>query len=281
MDVSPETIRQVEFRERLRGYHQEDVDEFLERMAAGLEILQERLREVTERAVRAERQVRDASEGEDSLRRTLVLAQRTADLAVQEAHEQAARIVESATAQGQAIVAQAEEDAHRMAREMQSQIWADIGRLEAAREQLRQDAAALEAYIEEERGKAQTALAEAARELQKLIPSVAPAPRLHDLDLTGVRSWITPREPEPPRQVAGAQPEPRELAPRDVAPPEGAPTQPETARELGTAEPEGPSALEQAAESPVTELDPVPPASSEPESSIPEEHQQPSELTQP
>jgi cell division initiation protein len=35
VDVSPQTIRQVEFREKLRGYHQDDVDEFLERVAAG------------------------------------------------------------------------------------------------------------------------------------------------------------------------------------------------------------------------------------------------------
>lgn len=194
MDVSAETIRQVEFREKLRGYHQDDVDEFLERMAAGLEILQERLREVTDRAVRSEQQARDLSEGEEALRRTLVLAQRTADLAVQEANEQAARIVESASAQGHSILVNAEEEARRKARELQSQAWADIGRLEAAREQLRQDVAALERYIEEERAKAETAFAEAARQLEKLVPSPAIPPRLSELDLTGVRTWMTPQD---------------------------------------------------------------------------------------
>lgn len=54
MDVSPETIRTVEFRERLRGYNQDDVDQFLERMAAGVEILQQRLRDASQRAARAE-----------------------------------------------------------------------------------------------------------------------------------------------------------------------------------------------------------------------------------
>ncbi|MDP9388795.1 MAG: DivIVA domain-containing protein, partial [Actinomycetota bacterium] len=71
MEVSPQTIRDVEFREKLRGYHQDDVDEFLERVAAGVEILQDRLRQATERAVRAEQQSAEAREDDESLRRTL------------------------------------------------------------------------------------------------------------------------------------------------------------------------------------------------------------------
>ncbi|MDQ1442104.1 MAG: cell division initiation protein, partial [Acidimicrobiaceae bacterium] len=54
MDVSPKTLREVEFREKMRGYHPEDVDQFLERVAAGIEVLQDRLRQAIERAQRAE-----------------------------------------------------------------------------------------------------------------------------------------------------------------------------------------------------------------------------------
>ncbi|MGH9182177.1 MAG: DivIVA domain-containing protein, partial [Acidimicrobiales bacterium] len=35
--ITAQDIRRVEFRERLRGYHQADVDEFLERVAAAVE----------------------------------------------------------------------------------------------------------------------------------------------------------------------------------------------------------------------------------------------------
>ncbi|MGH9065883.1 MAG: DivIVA domain-containing protein, partial [Acidimicrobiales bacterium] len=35
MEVASRTLREVEFRQQLRGYHQDDVDEFLERVAAG------------------------------------------------------------------------------------------------------------------------------------------------------------------------------------------------------------------------------------------------------
>ncbi|MDP8992307.1 MAG: DivIVA domain-containing protein, partial [Actinomycetota bacterium] len=154
MDVSPETIRTVEFRERLRGYNQDDVDQFLERMAAGVEILQQRLRDANDRAARAERQAAEAGEGDEALRRTLVLAQRTADLAVEEARDQAARTIEAAHGQAQVIIAEAEEQARRLAQEAHAQVWADLGRLEAARDQLRQDVAALERYLLEERARA-------------------------------------------------------------------------------------------------------------------------------
>lgn len=192
MDVSPQTIREIEFREKLRGYNQDDVDDFLERVAAGLEILQERLRQATERAVRAEQQAREVFDGDDSLRRTLGLAQRTADLAVQEAREQGARIVEGAQAHALAIAEEAREQARQLAEEAQSHIWADVGRLEAAREQLRQDVAALVRYIEAERGRAEAALMEAAANLREVVPQPPPPPSLHRVDLSGVRTWGAP-----------------------------------------------------------------------------------------
>ncbi|MGH9123352.1 MAG: DivIVA domain-containing protein [Acidimicrobiales bacterium] len=109
MDVSPKTLREVEFREKMRGYHPEDVDQFLERVAAGIEVLQDRLRQAIERAQRAEQAANEAGGTDDALRRTLLLAQRTADLAVQEAREQAALIVSTAEQQAQQLVGDAEQ----------------------------------------------------------------------------------------------------------------------------------------------------------------------------
>ena len=199
MDVSASTIRQVEFREKLRGYHQDDVDEFLERVAAGVEILQERLREATERAVRAEQQARESQEGDESLRRTLVLAQRTADIAVQEARDHAAQLVEAAQATAQSIVAEAREQARKLAEDAQAQVWADVGRLEAAREQLRQDVAALERYLDEERARAQASLVDAARRLESAVPGLSAEPVLHEVDVTPARSF---GRPDPPPALA-------------------------------------------------------------------------------
>src|SRR5688572_25771234 len=142
MDVSPQTLREVEFRGALRGYNPDDVDEFLDRVAAGIEILQERLRQATERAVRAEARAGEPAEAGD-LRNTLVLAQRTADLAVQEAKDIAAQLVADAEARAKEIVAAAERAAALAAEEAQRQLRRELSELGQARDALRADVAAL------------------------------------------------------------------------------------------------------------------------------------------
>ena len=189
MDVSPKTIREVEFREKLKGYHQDDVDEFLERIAAGIEILQERMRQATERAVRAEQRLSETTEADDAMKRTLVLAQRTADAAVDEARQQAQQIVASAQSQGQQIVMAAQEEAARIAEESQRDLWTDIQRLETARDQLRSDIAALDQYLAAERGRLLQAMAEMQRRFDAEMPSISTPPSQHEIDLSSVRRW--------------------------------------------------------------------------------------------
>lgn len=113
MDVSPQLLAEVEFREQWRGYNPAEVDDFLERLAVALGQLQEQLEEAVDRANRAERRVLDGSSGEDELRRTLVLAQRTAAAAVAEARQHAAAV--TAEADAHAAAATAEADAHAVA----------------------------------------------------------------------------------------------------------------------------------------------------------------------
>ena len=81
MDVSPKTLREVEFRERWRGYDPDDVDDFLEKAAVALEELHAHLREYTERSMVAEQRLTESADTEGALRHTLVLAQRTAQQA--------------------------------------------------------------------------------------------------------------------------------------------------------------------------------------------------------
>lgn len=173
MDVSAKTAREVEFRSALRGYNQDDVDEFLERMAVGLEILHERLRQANDRAVRAEQRSSEAGEGDNAMRRTLVLAQRTADMAVEEARQQAAAIVSEAHDQAQAI-----------ADEATRELRAEIGRLEAKRDQLWSDVAVLGRYLQEERGRLRLAFGDVLRRLDEQFPVMAPVPNLVDDAMT-------------------------------------------------------------------------------------------------
>jgi cell division initiation protein len=194
MDVSPKTLREVEFREKLRGYNPDDVDEFLERVAAGLEILQERLRQATERAVRAEQRASESTEGDDAMRRTLVLAQRTADLAVQEAREEAARIVAEADGQAQSVRAEAAEQARRTIDDATREAWSQVGRLENARDQLQGEIAGLEQYLDNERMRLRAMLSDTLRRLDEAIPTMSPPPPVASVDIEGLRGADPPRQ---------------------------------------------------------------------------------------
>ena len=140
MDVSPQLLRDVEFREKWRGYSPDEVDEFLERVAAGVEQLQTRLQEADERAIRAERRVLETSD--DDVRRALVLAQRTADAALAEAQEEADRRLAAAEDEARAVRVDA---AERAAAEMRE--------LAERRAELEADVAALTTYVRDHRAR--------------------------------------------------------------------------------------------------------------------------------
>ncbi|HVA75698.1 MAG TPA: DivIVA domain-containing protein [Acidimicrobiales bacterium] len=181
MEVSPKTLREVEFREKMRGYHPEDVDHFLEQVAAGLEVMQDRLRQAVERAQRAEAAASEAGGSDETLRKTLVLAQRTADMAVQEAREQAARILAGAEQQAQAMLADAEERGRRAHEDAVNEVRAELGRLEAAREQSQQEVEALEHWLEEHKTHLQASLSEALASVEK-VGVLWPAPTTRPID---------------------------------------------------------------------------------------------------
>lgn len=179
MDVSPQTLREVEFRQALRGYNSDDVDEFLDRVAAGLEILQDRLRQATERAVKAEEKAAAPAEAEESMRQTLALAQRTAELAAEEAREQANRVLAGAETRARELLSAAEADSRRAAADAQRSLRREIAELERARTALQADIAAFERHLAAERTRVAEALGSVARRLEDhvLQPVPPPAPR--------------------------------------------------------------------------------------------------------
>ena len=187
MDITPQLIRETTFHESLRGYNKEEVEDYKQRWAEAVAQLQGRLMEAIERAERAEARALAAagrSESEDVLRRTLVLAQRTADAAVAEAQEQSARLVseaqakatgmlddadgrsrtmvseaevEAASIRGQAeavaraLSAAAEDEARRAAESTRIELVEEIRVLELRRRGLLDDATALEHHTETQR----------------------------------------------------------------------------------------------------------------------------------
>jgi cell division initiation protein len=196
IEVSARTLREVEFREKLRGYNQDDVDEFLERAAAGVELLHDRLRQAMERAMRAEQRVSDLPDDDDALRRTLVLAQRTADMAVKESQQQARETLVNAQTEARTMVVEAEERARSTTEEAERDLREELVRLESARQQLHKDIILLERHVEEERSRMRAALANAAAWVDQNLSAMAPPPPLSDVDVPAP----PPDSTEPPEE---------------------------------------------------------------------------------
>jgi len=193
MDVTPQVINEVEFHQKMRGYDPDEVDDFLERVAVAVGQLTERLQESEAKAVTAdrrvielERKVRELSErpagNEDeteTIRRTLVLAQKTADAAVKEAEEEAQRTVAEAQATSQRLVSEAEAEARRTSEDTRQRLVDEISTLEATREALKGDHVILERHLEDQRLRLRGTISD----LQRLVDDpetlrVASAPEL-------------------------------------------------------------------------------------------------------
>lgn len=186
MDLTPQDVRDVQFRSKVRGYHEDDVDEFLVQVAATLERLQLRLQAAEERA-RAQPPA-EAAPTEESLTRTLVLAQRTADLALKEAREEAAHLVEEAREEHERLHAESEAIRAQLVEESQEQIRAELAALEGRRDALIRDVAALESFVADQRGRLSDMLRDTLQHLDQGSFSLDPVPNLEVEHDTGAQT---------------------------------------------------------------------------------------------
>jgi DivIVA domain-containing protein len=182
MDASQsalDSLRTVEFRETLKGYHRDDVDEYLEKAAVEAEGLQEqlrqsgeRLRQAAERISQLESQLEqqpvavaksEASVPDDTLQRTLLLAQKFVDETKADSEAQAARIVAEADAKARQMTEQAQSQASLLAAESEQRLREEISRLEGSRGRLANEVEAMNRHLEGARRRPPTALSEILR----------------------------------------------------------------------------------------------------------------------
>jgi len=173
MDASQsalDSLRTVEFRETLKGYHRDDVDEYLEKAAVEAEGLQEQLRQSNERLRKAAETIAQLETdlaakpeiqpepvvvapepmvADDTLQRTLVLAQKFVDETKADAEAQAARLIADAEAQARKV----EADSEQRLRE-------EIARLESNRSHLSHEVETMARQLETERERLRSALSE-------------------------------------------------------------------------------------------------------------------------
>lgn len=205
-----DTLRTVEFRLGLKGYNVDEVDEYLEKAAVEAESVQEQLRQANDRLRQAqtriaqlEEEVRQGATGlpvtttaalpvvepsavsDDTLQRTLVLAQKFVDQVKRDSENEASEIVAKAEERARNVLSQAEERARTMAAEAEHRLREDVNRLEGMRTQLTSDVEKMARHLETERNRLRSSLGEM---LKWLDENVQPASAL-----TSVRA----RTPEP------------------------------------------------------------------------------------
>jgi DivIVA domain-containing protein len=194
MDLTTELLDNAAFREAKRGYNTQEVDEFIEQVKAEygrhdalvrdarqrIEAAEARVAEAERRAAEATERAASSNEDDETLKRTLILAQRTADAAIKEAEEQAARTLSSAQDQAARMLADAQEatararadaesEARRAQEEARARVLAELHDLEAARNQLKTDVELLETHLDEQRARVR----HASRELQRVLDDPA------------------------------------------------------------------------------------------------------------
>jgi DivIVA domain-containing protein len=190
-----DTLRTVEFRLGLKGYNVDEVDEYLDRAAQEAEALQEtlrqlneRLRQAADRIVQLEKEVRDAAAApvaavaapvaaptapaplpapvavsadapsDETLQRTLLLAQKFVDQVKRESEAEAAATVAEAEAKARATISSAEAAALTLQTESQRQVRDEVARLEATRTELASDVESMARHLESERNRLRDAL---------------------------------------------------------------------------------------------------------------------------
>ena len=202
MDASQsalDSLRTVEFRETLKGYHRDDVDEYLEKAAVEAEGLQEQLRQSGERLRQAAERISqletaaraaagaaaaraESSVADDTLQRTLLLAQKFVDETKADSEAQAARIVAEAECQGPPMTEQAQAQASQIAAESEQRLREEIDRLEDSRTRLTHEVETMSRHLEGER-----------------------SPTAHRARATSCGGWTRTCSPSP-QQEAGRRP---------------------------------------------------------------------------
>ena len=111
MNALSDLAAEVKFRERMRGYDYEEVDNYVKTVSRVAAQASDRIAELEHRLAQFESQDGSddgATEIRETLLRTLVLAQRTADSAVSEARSEAQSITDSAKERAAKTVSEAE-----------------------------------------------------------------------------------------------------------------------------------------------------------------------------
>jgi len=104
MDLSPNDIRNYEFPNQMRGYAREEVDNFLEHVAAALEALKQENLKLTTEVDSLKTQLAGLRQFEDTIKSAAIDARRNADLTIANAKKEAELILSKAKTEAAEII---------------------------------------------------------------------------------------------------------------------------------------------------------------------------------
>ena len=201
MEITARELLDGEIREAFRGYNRDDVNDLLERAAATIDTLTDRVRQLGERLAAADGDTGRTRETEDILHRTLLLAQRAADEAVAEAQQQARQMVEEADSTARRMLAEAEADLRRRIETERRRLEDEITDLAGRRDALVADVESLGRHEADYRERLVRSIEADLQVLTGRTPA-APGPR------PAVHEVVIPASPEAVMSRAGADGEP-------------------------------------------------------------------------
>lgn len=202
MDLTPELLRNVEFADaRKGGYVHDDVDHFLDKAADALaeqqqqrQVLEARLRAAETRLANTPAPTQtETSDTEETLRRTLILAQRTADAAIEEAKAEAAKRIAQTKDEAARILQEAEEAVRRDVGAKRDQLRSEIAALEVERTSLHDRISRLRGYVETERSRLRGQLETIVANIDQEYFGIEPAEVVDDVPLVSADTSVHER----------------------------------------------------------------------------------------
>jgi cell division initiation protein len=144
MEISAHHVQHKEFHDQWRGYSQEEVDDFLDRVAEALDELERENRDLRGRLRQLDNAVENSKNTEEMLKKTLVTAQQAAEEAIAAAKTKAEQLIGEAEIRAQhageeikSRVANAEDEVRRKTMEAEREQLAKSKELEQSIERLK------------------------------------------------------------------------------------------------------------------------------------------------
>jgi cell division initiation protein len=119
MTLSVEDVENKQFTPAMRGYHVDQVDDFLDDVVATLRAHEQRLRDAQDRIRTLESDLSSRGSDETTISRAFLAAQRSADALIAEAEESARRIRREAEAEATALTGERDEQRRKLLEEIE------------------------------------------------------------------------------------------------------------------------------------------------------------------